>query len=115
MFGSTRGWALLTLAAAFGLAPSAAPAASSLRGLALARANCGSCHAIASEPNSPNSAAPRFADLQRLSPDKPIEEIVADGIMVRHSPMPWFAPGPDDMDDLMAYIKGIQPRRPAQP
>jgi cytochrome c len=85
------------------------------RGLLLARANCASCHAVQGAAASPDSAAPRFQDLQRTYPDRTMEEIVAEGLMVDHPLMPVFTIDPGDLQDVLAYLKSIQSRpRPAR-
>ena len=84
------------------------------RGRWLAQANCASCHAIDRERSSPDPQAPRFADLQRLNPSRNMDEIYAHSLSGNHAPMPQFAPGPDDIQDLVDYLQSVQVRPPAR-
>lgn len=78
------------------------------RGRWLAAANCASCHAVAQEPASPDPDAPPFRSLRQAYPTRNLDEIFADGVLKDHSAMPQFAPGPDDIGDLLDYLKTIQ-------
>ena len=102
---------VLTLGACLSLLASAdawASPASIERGRWLAQANCASCHAVGQEPSSPVKAAPPFRSLQQTYPTRNLDEIFADGVLRNHSAMPQFAPGPDDISDLLDYLRSIQ-------
>ncbi len=92
------------------LAPAAARAspASIERGRWLAQANCAACHAVARERSSPDPTAPPFRNLRQAYPARNLDEIFAEGVLRNHSAMPQFAPGPDDIGDLLDYLKSIQ-------
>lgn len=94
--------------------PAWASPASIARGQRLAQSECRRCHAIAAELQSPVVSAPRFADLERLSSGRGLEEIVADGLMLRHPTMPTFLGDEVAMADLLDYIRSVQ-ARPAPP
>jgi cytochrome c len=83
-------------------------------GLAVAEANCSSCHAIGAVGESPNRKAPIFrALLARYSPDM-LEAELADGIRVTHEPMPQFQFKPEAAAALVAYLRTVQTRDPGQ-
>lgn len=83
-------------------------------GLAIAEANCASCHAIGAVGESPNPKAPLFrALLSRYRADM-LETELAEGMRVAHEPMPQFKFEPDAAGALVAYIKSVQTRDPGQ-
>lgn len=84
--------------------------ASVARGQRLAQGECRACHAITGQGPSPVEAAPPFSDLGRRSAGRGLEEIVADGLMLRHPTMPTFLGDEVAMADLLDYIRSVQPR-----
>lgn len=83
-------------------------------GLAIAEANCASCHAIGEAGESPNPKAPLFrALLSRYRADM-LETELAEGMRVAHEPMPQFMFEPNAAAALVAYIKSVQTRDPGQ-
>ena len=106
------------LAAAL-LAPFAAPLAAraqdipdtpAIRGRALAQMNCSRCHAVGEKGKSPNPLSPPFRELgKRYDPDM-LQEALAEGILTGHPEMPEFKLTPQQIDDLITYLKSIQPR-----
>jgi cytochrome c len=91
------------------VAPVARAASGSIdQGRRLAQANCAGCHAIAKQSASPNPLAPPFRDLLRNNPKNNLDEVFARGILVSHAAMPRFAAGPQDLDDLLAYVRSVQ-------
>jgi mono/diheme cytochrome c family protein len=83
-------------------------------GLAVAEANCASCHAVGAVGESPNRKAPIFrALLARYSPDT-LEAELADGIRVAHAPMPQFQFKPEAAAALVAYLRTVQTQDPGQ-
>ena len=79
------------------------------RGEVLARENCGTCHAVAIKGDSPNAKAPAFRTLSKRYKLENLEEALAEGIVVGHGDagMPHFIFEPDDIADLIAYLKSI--------
>ena len=59
---------------------------------------------------SPVADAPQFRTLGQRWPLEDLEEALAEGIMVGHEkyPMPVFQLGPEEISDLIAYLKTIQ-------
>jgi cytochrome c len=89
----------------------AAPAADdAARGRAIAKANCGRCHAIGKSGKSPNPASPPFRTLAGKYPLENLEEALAEGIVVGHGglEMPRFKFSPAQIDALLTYIASIQ-------
>ena len=78
------------------------------RGRWLAQGNCASCHAMGGGHRSPNPNAPPFGELRQAYPTRNLNEIFADGVLRNHSGMPQFAPGTDDMADLLDYLESVQ-------
>ena len=95
-------------------APSTTSAPSSAeRGLELARRNCGMCHALGDTGASPNPEAPPFRQLGRRYPLENLEEALAEGILTGHPAMPQFRFSPNEIKDLIAYLKNVQVRHEA--
>ena len=83
-------------------------------GLAVAEANCASCHAIGREGESPNPKAPLFRSvLSRYSAGVLETELVM-GMRVAHEPMPAFQFKPEAVDALIAYLRSVQTTDPGQ-
>jgi len=104
----------LALAAAL-LAPLAAraqdvPTTPVQRGFMIAQLNCSRCHAVGKKGKSPNPLSPPFRNLgERYDPDM-LQEALAEGILTGHPEMPEFKLTPGQIDDLIDYLKSIQPR-----
>lgn len=82
------------------------------RGLELVGANCGMCHAIGIDGDSPNILAPRFRDLHKKYPVDQLEESLVEGIRT-HGTMPEFTFEDEDAAAIIAYLKSIQTRQSA--
>jgi cytochrome c len=80
-------------------------------GRRIAELYCSSCHAIGAAGESRNPVAPPFRTLSRNYPVNALGEAFAEGILVGHRDMPEFTLEPDQIDDLLAYLESIQPRR----
>ncbi len=105
--------AALTASAGYGVAatksktkPEPAPV---VRGEMLARENCGTCHATGLKGDSPNPKSPPFRTLSKRYKIEALEEALAEGITMGHgeADMPHFIFEPDDLGDLIAYLKRI--------
>lgn len=100
--------------AAGGWALAAAPASQALltRGEAIARNNCGACHAIGRNGASPNPKSPPFRTLSRKYPLANLEEALGEGIVVGHEglDMPQFRFDTGEVEALLAYLASIQKR-----
>ncbi|MDX3971436.1 MAG: cytochrome c [Bradyrhizobium sp.] len=85
----------------------AAPTAEQ-RGKAFARANCARCHAIDRVSRSPVEIAPPLRTLHRRYPIDSLGEALAEGIYTGHADMPVFELNPDQIHDLLSYLKTLE-------
>jgi mono/diheme cytochrome c family protein len=85
----------------------AAPTAEQ-RGKAFARANCARCHAIDRISKSPVEIAPPLRTLHRRYPIDSLGEALAEGISTGHADMPVFELDPDQIHDLLSYLKTLE-------
>ena len=97
--------ALLTLM----LATSALAASpSEERGKAFALNNCARCHSIDRVTQSPLKIAPPFRALHKRYPIETLAESLAEGIQTCHPTMPEFRLDPDQIHDLLSYLKSLE-------
>lgn len=85
----------------------AAPTAEQ-RGKAFARASCAHCHAIDRVSKSPLRIAPPLRTLHNRYPIEALEEALAEGISTGHTNMPAFELNPDQIHDLLSYLKTLE-------
>jgi cytochrome c len=78
------------------------------RGLAYARANCARCHSIDKVTESPLKLAPPFRELHNRYPVETLEEALGEGIVTGHPNMPEFRLEPDQIGDLISYLKSLE-------
>jgi cytochrome c len=97
--------AFLSLAGSAVLAQS--PAAQ--RGLTFVRVHCAQCHAIDRVSDSPLAVAPPFRTLHLKYPIESLERPLAEGIIAAHPSMPQFRLEPDQIRDVIAYLKTLEP------
>ena len=90
------------------VSPALAAPAAEQRGKAYARANCARCHAIDRRSESPLKIAPPFRTLHRRYPIDSLEEALAEGIYTGHADMPAFELEPDQIHDLLSYLKTLE-------
>lgn len=83
-------------------------------GLAVAEANCASCHAIGAAGESPDRKAPIFRALLARYSAETLETELAEGMRVAHAPMPQFKFKPEAAAALVAYLHAVQTRDPGQ-
>ena len=69
---------------------------------------CSQCHAVGKTGSSPLSAAPPLRDLHRRYPVENLEEALAEGITTGHPEMPRFEFEPDQINDLIAFLKSLE-------
>jgi mono/diheme cytochrome c family protein len=100
---------VLVSAAAGDSAPRDTKADALKRGEMLARENCSSCHAIGVKGDSPNPKSPPFRTLSQRYQLEALEEALGEGITMGHGEanMPHFIFEPDDIGDLISYLKKI--------
>ena len=91
----------------------AAGAASALepdeqRGFTFVKTNCSMCHAIGKYDKSPLPIAPPFRTLHERYPIEDLQELLAEGIVTGHPSMPQFQLEPDQVNDVIAYLKTLE-------
>ncbi len=77
-------------------------------GEAIAKRDCGGCHAVGRSDESPLPPAPRLRDLHRRYPVDQLGEALAEGIVVGHGPMPQWVLQPAEIEALTAYLKSLE-------
>jgi mono/diheme cytochrome c family protein len=78
------------------------------RGKTFALNNCARCHAIERVGSSPLKIAPRFRSLHKRYPVESLAEALAEGIQTGHPTMPEFQLDPDQIRDLLSYMKSFE-------
>jgi cytochrome c len=98
--------ALLALAAL----PAQADRNSVAHGRAIAKENCGRCHALGRTGRSPNPKSPPFRTLAQKYPLSNLEEALGEGIVVGHEgpEMPQFKFSTTQIEQLLAYLASVQ-------
>jgi cytochrome c len=71
-------------------------------------ANCSCCHAVGRTGDSPLPIAPPFRTLHTRYPVENLEEALAEGIVTGHPTMPEFRLDPDQIENLIAYLKTLE-------
>jgi cytochrome c len=97
--------ALVTLMLA---SPAMAASSPQQRGKVFARTHCGRCHAIGRTGPSPFDPAPPFRTLHLRYPVETLGEALAEGIATGHPAMPEFELSPDQIHDLLSYLKSLE-------
>jgi len=83
-------------------------AASEMRGRTFARVHCAQCHSIDRATQSPLKVAPPFRKLHLRYPIETLAEALAEGISTGHPSMPEFRLEPDQINDLLSYLKSLE-------
>ena len=81
--------------------------ASIARGHALLEERCSTCHAVAATGESPFQPAPPFRSLHEKYDVSDLEEALAEGIVSGHPAMPEFTFEPEQIDDIVAYLRTL--------
>jgi mono/diheme cytochrome c family protein len=79
------------------------------RGLTFVRANCAQCHSIDKVSESPLPIAPPFRTLGLKYPIENLQRPLSEGIIASHPTMPQFRLDPDQVNDVIAYLRSLQP------
>jgi cytochrome c len=78
------------------------------RGRTFALNNCARCHSIDKVTQSPLKIAPPFRTLHKRYPVEALAEAFAEGIQTGHPTMPEFRLEPDQIHDLLSYLKTLE-------
>jgi mono/diheme cytochrome c family protein len=77
------------------------------RGAIIAKRWCASCHVVASDQTSASADAPSFFDIaQRRTDRKKLGNFLVDP----HPPMPDMHLSRKEIDDIVSYIRSLDPR-----
>jgi len=90
------------------LKPAVAASPQEQRGRIFAMNNCARCHSIDRVSPSPLKIAPPFRTLHKRYPVESLGEALAEGIQTGHPTMPEFKLDPDQIGDLLAYLKTLE-------
>jgi mono/diheme cytochrome c family protein len=100
--------AALTLALILLAAPAFGQSGDVGMGMRLAQEWCAKCHAIGRYGDSPLYLAPPFRDLHLRYDVTDLAESLAEGIMVGHPSMPSFRFDPDQIENLVSYLRSLE-------
>lgn len=78
------------------------------RGKKYALSHCARCHSVDRATKSPLKAAPPFRTLHLRYPVETLAEAFAEGIYTGHPSMPSFELDPDQINDLLSYLKSLE-------
>jgi mono/diheme cytochrome c family protein len=78
------------------------------RGRTLVDANCAGCHALGRAGASPTPAAPPLRDLHHRYPVESLAEALAEGLVTGHPGKPVFRFEPQEVDDIIDYLKSLE-------
>jgi len=91
------------------LGPASAASTAEQRGRAYARAHCARCHAIGLNDGTTRfKPAPPFRTLHLRYPIETLGEALAEGIVTGHAAMPQFELDPEQIHDLLSYLKTLE-------
>ena len=80
------------------------------KGRALVETNCGQCHAVGVDDESPFAVAPPLRDITSAYDPEFLAEPLAEGIVTGHAIMPEFIFEPDEIDAIIAYLSELRRR-----
>lgn len=90
------------------LTPALAATSDVQRGKAYAARHCGRCHSIDLVSKSRLKAAPPFRTLHNRYPIETLAESLAEGISTGHPAMPEPELSPDQIHDLLTFLKTLE-------
>jgi mono/diheme cytochrome c family protein len=90
------------------ITPALAMSPAEQRGKTYALVNCARCHSIDRVTSSPLRIAPAFRTLHNRYPVEALAEALAEGIYTGHPTMPAFELDPDQIHDLLSYLKTLE-------
>jgi mono/diheme cytochrome c family protein len=88
--------------------PALAASPAEQRGRTFALTNCARCHSIDRTTPSPLKIAPPFRTLHNRYPIETLAEALAEGIVTGHPTMPQFQLEPDQINDLLSFLKTLE-------
>ena len=97
-----------TLVSLMLMVPVLAASPDEMRGKSYALKHCARCHSIDRVTKSPLKAAPPFRTLHTRYPVETLAEAFAEGIYTGHPTMPGFELNPDQIHNLLSYLKTLE-------
>jgi len=88
--------------------PGLAASSAQQRGKQFARTHCARCHSIDRTSQSPFQPAPPFRTLHLRYPVETLGEALAEGITTGHPAMPEFELRPEQIHDLLSFLKTLE-------
>jgi cytochrome c len=88
--------------------PALAVSPAEQRGKAYASRHCARCHSIDLKSRSRLKTAPPFRSLHLRYPVESLAEAFAEGIYTGHPGMPESELGPEQIHDLLAFLKSLE-------
>jgi cytochrome c len=79
------------------------------RGHTLVEAACAVCHAVGRFDASPLKSAPPLRDVHKRYPVEDLAEALAEGLITGHPSKPEFRFDARDVDDIIDYLKSLEP------
>lgn len=70
--------------------------------------NCGRCHAIGKEDDSPLPIAPPFRRVLKIYDASALEEALAEGLITGHPDMPEFVFPPEQVGSIISYLHTLE-------
>lgn len=70
--------------------------------------SCARCHSVDKITASPLKIAPPFRELHLRYPIETLQESLAEGISTGHPSMPVFRLDPDQINDVLSYLKSLE-------
>ncbi len=99
---------VLTAFCAIGIIASAS-AQDATTGAQIVTTECAACHAVGDEARSPETKAPRFADIAAMPSTTELSLKVF--LRSSHKNMPNIMLEPDEIDSITAYILGLKKKK----
>jgi mono/diheme cytochrome c family protein len=90
------------------MAPALAASSAQQRGKTFALNHCAHCHSIDRATQSPLKDAPPFRTLHNRYPIETLGEALAEGIYTGHAEMPAFELRPEQIHNLLSYLKTLE-------
>lgn len=78
-------------------------------GQRIAEQKCSACHAIGESDSSTNPNAPAFRTLHTRYPIDSLRQAFLEGMEVGHRDMPEFVLEPQEVTDLLSYLRSLDP------
>jgi len=105
-------FALLATLAFFSFATPARAGGDAARGAVIAKRWCVNCHVVSADQTTAKVDVPTFADIARRRPD---DRALSSFLVNPHPPMPDLSLTRQEIDDVVAYIRSLEPNAPSAP